>query len=186
MQQFFSLLSWRLFTAQQVSGIFPPIIRSSMTAVAASGFTFVSWWQSCCLRGRAGRAGCAGRQALRLCTGRTANRGSRGIALLFHDHGTGRGEESASHPGRSLPPGKPRYQLYRRLGGPQGRSGQVRKISPSPEFDPQTVQPVASRYTDWATRLTIWKNPLIFRTRFILRDIPWSSVITDCSCVNRT
>ena len=25
---------------------FPPIIRSSMTAVAASGFTFVSWWQS--------------------------------------------------------------------------------------------------------------------------------------------
>jgi hypothetical protein len=36
-------------------GLFPPIIRSSMTAVAASGFTFVSWWQSCCVRGRAGR-----------------------------------------------------------------------------------------------------------------------------------
>ena len=28
------------------------------------------------------------------------------------------------------PPGKTRYPLYRRLGGPQGRSGQVRKISP--------------------------------------------------------
>jgi len=28
--------------------------------------------------------------ALRLCTGRTAHRGSRGIALLFHDHGTRR------------------------------------------------------------------------------------------------
>ena len=26
-------------------------------------------------------------QALRLCTGRTAHRGSRGIALLFHDQG---------------------------------------------------------------------------------------------------
>ena len=48
MQQFFSLLSWRLFTAQYVSGIFPPIIRSSMTALAASGFTFVSWWQYDC------------------------------------------------------------------------------------------------------------------------------------------
>jgi hypothetical protein len=32
-------------------------------------------------------------QALRLCTGHTAQRGSRGtsIALLFHDHGTRRG-----------------------------------------------------------------------------------------------
>ena len=29
-------------------------------------------------------------QALRLCTGRTAHRGSRVIALLFHDHGTRR------------------------------------------------------------------------------------------------
>jgi hypothetical protein len=28
-----------------------------------------------------------------------------------------------------------------------GRSGQVRKILPLPEFDPRTVQPVASRYT---------------------------------------
>jgi len=44
MQQFSSLLSWRLFTAQHVSGVLPPIIMSSMTAVAASGFTYVSCW----------------------------------------------------------------------------------------------------------------------------------------------
>ena len=62
------------------------------------------------------------------------------------------GEVSASHPGCSLPPGKTRYPLYGRLGGPQGQSGQVRKISPLPGFDPQTVQPVASHYADWATR----------------------------------
>ena len=68
-------------------------------------------------------------QALRLCTDPTAHRGSRGIALPFHDHGTRWCEGSASRPGRSLPPGKIRYLLYRRLGGPQGRSGQVRKIS---------------------------------------------------------
>jgi hypothetical protein len=30
----------------------------------------------------------------------------------------------------ALPPGKTRYPLHRRLGSPQGRSGQVRKISP--------------------------------------------------------
>ena len=56
------------------------------------------------------------------------------------------GEGSASRPGRSLPLGKTRYPLYRRLGGPQGRYGQVRKISPTPGFDPRNVQPVASRY----------------------------------------
>ena len=57
MQQFLSFfLSWRLFTAQHVSGVYPPIIRSLMNAVVASGFTFVSWWQSCCVRGRAGPA----------------------------------------------------------------------------------------------------------------------------------
>jgi hypothetical protein len=35
----------------------------------------------------------------------------------------------------------------RRLGGSQGRSGRVRKIS---GFDNRTVRPVASLYTDWA------------------------------------
>jgi hypothetical protein len=43
-------------------------------------------------------------------------------------------------------PGKIRYPLYRKLGGTQGRSGLVRKILPTPGFDPQTVQPVASRF----------------------------------------
>ena len=53
------------------------------------------------------------------------------------------------HAPAALPPGKTRYPLYRRLGGPQSHSGQI-KISPPPGFDPQTVQPVASRYTDRA------------------------------------
>ena len=54
------------------------------------------------------------------------------------------------HAPTALPPGKTRYPLYRGLGRPQGQSGRVRKISPPPGFDPRTVQPVASRYTDWA------------------------------------
>ena len=68
-------------------------------------------------------------QALRLCTDRTAHRGSRDIALLFLEHSTRRGWGVSVTP-RSLPPVKTRYPLYRRLGGPQGWSGQVRKISP--------------------------------------------------------
>ena len=47
------------------------------------------------------------------------------------------------------PPGKTRYPLYTRLGGPQGQLGRVRKISPPPPgLDPPTVQRVASCYTD--------------------------------------
>ena len=49
------------------------------------------------------------------------------------------------HPGKQI-----RYPLYKKLGGHRGRSGQVRKISPSPEFDSRTVHPVASRYADYA------------------------------------
>ena len=64
------------------------------------------------------------------------------------------GEGSASRPGCSLRLGKTQSPLYRRLGGPQGWSGQVRKISPPVGFNPRTVQPVASRYTDHATQPT--------------------------------
>ena len=93
-------------------------------------------------------------QALRLCIGRTPHRGSRGIALPVHDHGTRRGWGVSVTPQPLLTPGKRRYPLYWRLGGPQGRSGQVRKILSPPGFDPQNIQPVASRYTDYANRPT--------------------------------
>jgi len=93
-------------------------------------------------------------QALRLCTERTTHRRSRGTALLFLDRGTRRGEMSASRADRSLPLGKARYPLYRRLVGSQGRSGQVRKISPPPGFNPRTVRPVATRNTDCSSRPT--------------------------------
>ena len=70
-------------------------------------------------------------QALRFCTGRTAYRGSRGIALPFHDHDIRRGWGVSFTPRPLFTPGKNRCPLYRRLGGPQGRYGQVRKISPA-------------------------------------------------------
>jgi hypothetical protein len=61
------------------------------------------------------------------------------------------GEWSAACPGHTLPPGKTWYPLYRRLGGPQSRSGRAENLAP-PGFNPRTVQPIVSRYTDWATR----------------------------------
>ena len=54
------------------------------------------------------------------------------------------------HAPAALPPGKTRYPLSRKLGGFQGLSGRVRKISPLLGLDPRTVQRVASRYTDCA------------------------------------
>jgi len=60
------------------------------------------------------------------------------------------GEWSAARPGRNLPPGKTRYQFYRRLGGPQGRSGRAENLVPT-RIRSQTVKPVVSRYTVWAT-----------------------------------
>jgi len=63
------------------------------------------------------------------------------------------GEWSTARPGRTLPPGKTRYPFYRRLGGTQGRSGRAENLVPT-GIRSRSVQPVVSRYTVWATRLT--------------------------------
>jgi hypothetical protein len=67
------------------------------------------------------------------------------------------GKWSAARPGRTLPPGKTRYPLYRRLGGPHGRSGRAENLAPS-EFDPRTVQPVVSHYTDSASSINEYQE----------------------------
>jgi hypothetical protein len=84
----------------------------------------------------------------RHCTGRTAHRGSRGIVLLFHP--------------------------WERLGthctggwvGPRASLDRCEKSRSPPGCDPRTFQPIATRYTDWATWPTVlnrwsWKirNP---------------------------
>jgi len=62
-------------------------------------------------------------------------------------------EWSAARSGRTLPPVKTRYPLYRRLGGPQGRSGRAENLVPT-GIQSRAVQPVVTGYTDWATRPT--------------------------------
>ena len=63
------------------------------------------------------------------------------------------GEWLAARPGRTLPPGKTRYQFYSRLGGLQGRSGRAENLVPT-DIRSRTVHPVVSSYTNWATRPT--------------------------------
>jgi hypothetical protein len=41
------------------------------------------------------------------------------------------GEWSVSRTGRTLPPGKTRYPLYKKLSGPQGRSGRAENLAPT-------------------------------------------------------
>jgi len=65
------------------------------------------------------------------------------------------------HPGYFTPGKETQYPLYRKLGGPQGRSETVRKTLSAPGFDPRTVRPWASRYTHksatvWLLRFWVW------------------------------
>jgi len=78
----------------------------------------------------------------------------RGITLLFMTAALGGSEWPAARPDRTLPPGKTWYPFYRRLGGPQGQSGQVENRVPT-GIQSQTFQPIVSRYTNWATQPTL-------------------------------
>ena len=52
------------------------------------------------------------------------------------------------HDPAALPPGKTRYPLCRRLGVSKADLYGCGKSRPPLGFDPRTVKPVASRYTD--------------------------------------
>ena len=77
-----------------------------------------------------------------------ALRDSRGIALLFsrtsvHQMGVG----VSPTPRLPIPPGEKRYPFYRRLGGPQGRSGRAEILVPT-GIQSRTVQLIVGPYTN--------------------------------------
>ena len=80
-----------------------------------------------------------------------AQRVGRVIALLFHDRGTRRGWVVSSTPRPHLTPGKDPAPILHEAGwvpGPVWTGGKSRPHL----IRSRTVQPVVSRYTDWATR----------------------------------
>ena len=95
-------------------------------------------------------------QALRLCTGRTAHRGSRGIALPFHDHGTRRGWGVSVTSRPLFNPGKDPVPIVQEAGWAPGLvwTGAENLAPPPSGIRSADRQPVASRYTNWATRPT--------------------------------
>ena len=79
-----------------------------------------------------------------------AQRVGRGIALIFHDRGTRRGWVVSSTPRPHSTSRKDPVPILQEAGwtpGPVWTGGKSR-----PHQESRTVQPVVSRYTDWAAR----------------------------------
>ena len=77
-------------------------------------------------------------------------------------------------------PGKNRCLLYRRLGGPMADMDGCGKSRPPPRpgFDPRTVKPVASRYTDCVI-------PAPARSSYSVKQTTWcSSRARTCGCTH--
>jgi len=77
------------------------------------------------------------------------------VALLFLDHGTRRGWGFSVSPRPLFTPEKDPVPIVQEAGWAPGPVWTARKISPPPGFDPWSVHPVTSRYTDYATRPNI-------------------------------
>ena len=81
-----------------------------------------------------------------------AQRGSRGSSTLSLTSALDGSGWLAPRPGSSTPGKDIRYLLYRRLGGPQGRSGRVRKISlPHQDSIPGPSSPQRVAIPTWCT-----------------------------------
>jgi len=102
-------------------------------------------------------------QALRLCTGLMAHRGSRGIALLFLTTALEGGEGSAARPSRSLPPGKDPVPI-------------VQEARWAPWTGAENLAPTGIRSSDRPARSQSlyrlsYPGPLLRDTCFIIRSV---------------
>jgi hypothetical protein len=88
-------------------------MRSTIRSLDSSTIFGYFYWEYKCRE-------CTVVQTLRLCTGRTAHRGSRGIALLFHDNGIRRGWGVSVTPRPLFTPGKEPVPIVQEAGWAPG------------------------------------------------------------------
>lgn len=80
------------------------------------------------------------------------------------------GVSGQRHAQAALPQERDPVPIVEGAGWAPGRSGGVRKMSPTHRFYPRTVQPVVSRYTDYAISAVII-------TIIIINDIPFEDSV---------
>jgi hypothetical protein len=73
------------------------------------------------------------------------------------------------------------YPLYRKLGGSHGHSEWVQKFLPLPGFDPWTVQPVASHYTNCAILALFILNTVHQNLLVTFDEIQYCETIKSCN-----
>ena len=114
-----------------------------------------------------------------------ANRGSRGIALPFHDRGTRRGWGVSDTPRLLFTPGKdPVPILQEAVWAPGPVWTGAENLAP-PEFDPRTIQPIASGYTDFATRPTFRQSNITKLWNMCNNSRAWDSAERNSMCLRR-
>ena len=128
-------------------------------------------------------------QALRLCTGRTVHRGSRGIALLIHDHGTRRRWGVSVTPWPLFTSGKDPVSIVQEAGWAPGPVWTGAENLAFTGIRSRTVQPVASRYTGYVTRPTLetsmhtYNNARNFMFKPIGKNTAFVSATTICTYI---
>jgi len=99
-----------------------------------------------------------------------AHRVGRCIALLFHDRGTRRGWVVCSTPRPHFTPGKDPVPILEEAAWTPGPGWTGGKSRPHQDSIPD-LQPVVSRYTDWATRPTTVTIALLVVYFTLLRKV---------------
>jgi len=129
------------------------LLRKALERFVWRMFEHKNWNHVVCLQGAHRKVKCTFVQALRLCVGCMAHRGSRDIALLFLDRGTSSGWGVSSTPWPLFTP-RERPSTHCTVGwvGPRAGLERCRKSRPYRDSIPWTV---ASRCIVYTTRPTM-------------------------------